>query len=51
MPNSALREPFGDPPAARESAELRQGMEWCGVSRWHLDPVAACEAAEHSTAT
>ena len=42
----ALREPFGDPRAAREGAELRQRMERCGVSKWHPDPVAACKAAE-----
>jgi Diacylglycerol kinase catalytic domain len=30
----------------RAAALLRQRMERCGVSRWHPDPVAACEAAE-----
>jgi hypothetical protein len=30
----------------RAGALLLQRMERCGVSRWHPDPVAACEAAE-----
>jgi hypothetical protein len=30
----------------RAAALLRQRMARCGVSRWHPDPVAACEAAE-----
>jgi predicted acylesterase/phospholipase RssA len=30
----------------RAAALLRQRMERCGVSRWHPNPVAACEAAE-----
>jgi len=30
----------------RAAALLRQRMERCGVSKWHPDPVAACEAAE-----
>jgi hypothetical protein len=30
----------------RAAALLRQRMERCGVSRWHPDPVAACQAAE-----
>ena len=28
------------------AALLRQRMQRCGVSRWHPNPVAACEAAE-----
>jgi hypothetical protein len=35
----------------RSAALLRQRMERCGVSRWHPNPVAACEAAERRTAT
>ena len=30
----------------RAAALLCQRMQRCGVSRWHPDPVAACEAAE-----
>jgi hypothetical protein len=30
----------------RAAALLRQRMERCGVSRWHPNPIAACEAAE-----
>jgi hypothetical protein len=30
----------------RTAALLRQRIERCGVSRWHPDPIAACEAAE-----
>jgi hypothetical protein len=30
----------------RAAALLRQRMERCGVSRWHPNPVAACDAAE-----
>jgi hypothetical protein len=30
----------------RSAALLRQRMERCGVSRWHPNPVVACEAAE-----
>jgi hypothetical protein len=30
----------------RAAALLRRRMERCGVSRWHPDPIAACEAAE-----
>ena len=30
----------------RAAARLRQRMERCGVSRWHPNPLAACEAAE-----
>ena len=42
----ALEEPYGDVGAKRESAELALRMQRCGVSRWHPDPVAACEVAE-----
>ncbi len=30
----------------RAAARLRLRMRRCGVSRWHPDPVAACEAAK-----
>jgi hypothetical protein len=30
----------------RAAALLRQRMERCGVSRWHPNPVGACESAE-----
>ena len=43
---SALNEPYGDVGAKREIAELALRMQRCGVSRWHPNPVAACEAAE-----
>lgn len=43
---SALDQPYGDPGAKREGAELALRMQRCGVSRWHPDPVAACEATE-----
>jgi hypothetical protein len=42
----ALDQPFGDPGAKRELAELALRMPRCGLSRWHPNPVAACEAAE-----
>jgi hypothetical protein len=42
---SALDQPYGDPGAKRETAELAMRTQRCGVSRWHPDPVAACEAA------
>jgi hypothetical protein len=35
----------------RAAALLRQRMLRCGVSGWHPDPVAACEAAEAKRAT
>jgi len=34
----------------RSAALLRQRMERCGVSKYHPDPVAACEAAERAAA-
>ena len=43
---SALDQPYGDPRAAREGAELAPRMQRCGVSRWHPDPLRACETAE-----
>jgi hypothetical protein len=43
---SALGAPYGDAGAKRELAELALRMQRCGVSRWHPDPVRACEAAE-----
>jgi hypothetical protein len=39
-------EPYGDAGAKRELAELALRMQRCGVSRWHPDPLAACERAE-----
>jgi hypothetical protein len=30
----------------RSAAQLRLRMQRCGVSRWHPDPIAACEHAE-----
>ena len=35
---SALNEPYGDPGAKREGAELALRMQRCGLSRWHPDP-------------
>jgi hypothetical protein len=42
----ALDQPYGDAGAKRELAELALRMQRCGLSRWHPNPVAACEAAE-----
>ena len=42
---TALSEP-DDGKRIRSAALLRQRMQRCGVSKWHPDPVAACEAAE-----
>ncbi|WP_409191035.1 hypothetical protein [Bradyrhizobium sp. RDM4] len=42
---SALDQPYGDAGAKREIAELVLRMRRCGVSRWHPNPVNACEAA------
>jgi hypothetical protein len=42
----ALSEPFGDPRAARESAELLKKMQALGLSRFEPDPLAAIAAAE-----
>jgi len=42
----ALREPFGDPRAARESAELLQRLLRLGLSRFEPDPLAAIAEAE-----
>ena len=41
MPNSALREPFGDPRAARGPAELLQRLLRAGLSRYEPDPLQA----------
>jgi hypothetical protein len=46
MLNSALREPFGDPRAARESAELLKRLSDTGLSRFEPDPLAAIAEAE-----
>jgi hypothetical protein len=43
---SALDQPFGDPRAARESAELALRMRRCNVSRWHPDPARECDRVE-----
>ncbi|MCK1571377.1 hypothetical protein [Bradyrhizobium sp. 174] len=43
---SALDQPYGNPGAKREGAELALRMQRFGVSRWDPDPVAACEAVE-----
>jgi hypothetical protein len=43
---SALNQPYGDPRAAREGAELALRMQRCGISRWHPDPPRECEEAE-----
>jgi hypothetical protein len=42
----ALNEPYGDPGAKRESAELAMRMQRCGVSRWHPDPARECDRVE-----
>jgi hypothetical protein len=42
---SALADP-DEQRGYRAAALLRQRMERCGVSRWHPNPIAACEAAE-----
>jgi hypothetical protein len=43
---SALDQPYGDPRAAREGAELALRMRRCGVSRWEPNPVRECERIE-----
>jgi hypothetical protein len=43
---AALSEPFGDPRAARESAELLKKMLALGLSRFEPDPLQAIAAAE-----
>jgi hypothetical protein len=43
---SALDQPYGDPGAKREGAELALRMQRCGVSRWHPDPARECERIE-----
>jgi hypothetical protein len=43
---ASLREPFGDPRAARESAELLKQMLAFGLSRFEPDPLAAIAEAE-----
>jgi len=50
IPNSASREPFGDPRAARESAELLQKMLALGLSRFEPDPLQAIAEAEQRRA-
>jgi hypothetical protein len=42
----ALSEPFGDPRAARESAELLRRLLDAGLSRFEPDPLGALEQAE-----
>jgi hypothetical protein len=42
---SALNDP-DEQSGYRAAALLRQRMERAGVSKWHPNPVAACEAAE-----
>ena len=42
----ALSEPFGDPRAARESAELLRRLLDAGLSRFEPDPLGAIEEAE-----
>jgi hypothetical protein len=42
----SLREPYGDPRAARESAELLSKMLALGLSRYEPNPLAAIEQAE-----
>ena len=42
----ALSEPFGDPRAARESAELLRRLLNAGLSRFEPDPLGAIEEAE-----
>jgi hypothetical protein len=37
-------------PGHRSAAQLLLWMQCCGVSKWHPDPVAACEAAEAKAA-
>jgi hypothetical protein len=46
----ALSEPFGDPRAARESAELLKKMQALGLSRFEPDPLAAIAEAERQNA-
>jgi hypothetical protein len=45
---AALRGPDGTK-KIRQAALLLRRMQRCGVSKFHPDPVAACEAAERST--
>jgi hypothetical protein len=42
----ALNQPYGDPGARRESAELATRMRRCNVSRWHPDPARECDRVE-----
>ena len=44
--SAALSEPFGDPRAARESAELLRRLLDAGLSRFEPDPLGAIEEAE-----
>jgi len=46
MSTNALNQPYGDPGARRESAELALRMQRCGVSRWHPDPARECDRVE-----
>jgi hypothetical protein len=43
---SALDQPFGDPRAAREGAELALRMRRLNVSRWHPNPAHECDRIE-----
>ena len=43
---SALNEPYGDPGANREGAELALRMRRLKVSRWHPDPARECDRVE-----
>lgn len=43
---TALKQPLGDPRAARESADLALRLDRCGVSRWHPDPANECDRVE-----
>ena len=47
--DAALNAP-DDAKRIRSAALLLRRMQQCGVSRWHPDPVAACEAFERRTA-
>jgi hypothetical protein len=46
MSASVLSQPYGDPGARRESAELALRMQRLGVSRWHPDPARECDRIE-----
>lgn len=48
---ASLRLPYGDPRAARESAELLSKMLALGISRFEPDPLAAIAEAEANRQT